>query len=61
MPVPSKTIGLIGGMRRWNELGITLPYYCIINQRVRHACGGLHSAKLLLYSVNFHAIPRFCC
>ncbi|ACD58985.1 aspartate racemase [Xanthomonas oryzae pv. oryzae] len=39
----------------------TLPYYCIINQRVRHACGGLHSAKLLLYSVNFHAIPRFCC
>ncbi|QBG94057.1 aspartate racemase [Xanthomonas oryzae] len=48
-------------MRRWNELGITLPYYCIINQRVRHACGGLHSAKLLLYSVNFHAISRFCC
>ncbi|CCG35199.1 putative aspartate/glutamate racemase [Xanthomonas citri pv. mangiferaeindicae LMG 941] len=36
----------------------TLPYYRIINQRVRHACGGLHSAKLLLYSVNFHEIER---
>ncbi|MBV6803509.1 aspartate/glutamate racemase family protein [Xanthomonas campestris pv. lawsoniae] len=54
MPVPSKTIGLIGGMS-WES---TLPYYRIINQRVRHACGGLHSAKLLLYSVNFHEIER---
>ncbi|NIK07409.1 aspartate racemase [Xanthomonas arboricola] len=54
MPVPSKTIGLIGGMS-WES---TLPYYRIINQRVRHACGGLHSAKVLLYSVNFHEIER---
>ncbi|AYO95331.1 aspartate/glutamate racemase family protein [Xanthomonas axonopodis] len=54
MQVPSKTIGLIGGMS-WES---TLPYYRIINQRVRHACGGLHSAKLLLYSVNFHEIER---
>ncbi|PPT73738.1 aspartate/glutamate racemase [Xanthomonas arboricola pv. populi] len=54
MPVPSKTIGLIGGMS-WES---TLPYYRIINQRVRHACGGLHSAKLLLYSVDFHEIER---
>ncbi|MFW3177069.1 aspartate/glutamate racemase family protein [Xanthomonas phaseoli] len=54
MPVPSKTIGLIGGMS-WES---TLPCYRIINQRVRHACGGLHSAKLLLYSVNFHDIER---
>ncbi|PPU38153.1 aspartate/glutamate racemase family protein [Xanthomonas arboricola] len=54
MPVPSKTIGLIGGMS-WES---TLPYYRIINQRVRHACGGLHSAKVLLYSANFHEIER---
>ncbi|MBB4758517.1 aspartate/glutamate racemase [Xanthomonas arboricola] len=54
MPVPSKTIGLIGGMS-WES---TLPYYRIINQWVRHACGGLHSAKVLLYSVNFHEIER---
>ncbi|MBB5738257.1 aspartate racemase [Xanthomonas arboricola] len=54
MPVPSKTIGLIGGMS-WES---TLPYYRIINQRVRQACGGLHSAKLLLYSVDFHEIER---
>ncbi|WP_349794609.1 aspartate/glutamate racemase family protein [Xanthomonas sp. WHRI 7064] len=54
MPVPSKTIGLIGGMS-WES---TLPYYRIINQRVGLACGGLHSARLLLYSVNFHEIER---
>ena len=54
MPVPTKTIGLIGGMS-WES---TLPYYRIINQHVRDACGGLHSAKLLLYSVNFHDIER---
>ncbi|KPL47715.1 racemase [Xanthomonas axonopodis] len=54
MPVPSKTIGLICGMS-WES---TLPYYRIINQRVRHVCSGLHSAKLLLYSVNFHDIER---
>lgn len=54
MPVPSKIIGLIGGMS-WES---TLPYYRIINQRVRLACGGLHSARLLLYSVNFHEIER---
>ncbi|PPU46478.1 aspartate/glutamate racemase [Xanthomonas arboricola] len=54
MLVPSKTIGLIGGMS-WES---TLPYYRIINQRVRLACGGLHSARLLLYSVNFHEIER---
>ncbi|MFC7521566.1 aspartate/glutamate racemase family protein [Xanthomonas populi] len=54
MPVPTKTTGLIGGMS-WKS---TLPYYRIINQRVRPVCGGLHSAKLLLYSVNFHEIER---
>lgn len=54
MLVPTKTIGLIGGMS-WES---TLPYYRIINQHVRHACGGLHSAKLLRYSVNFHEIER---
>ncbi|RZZ85806.1 aspartate/glutamate racemase family protein [Pseudoxanthomonas winnipegensis] len=47
-----KTIGLIGGMS-WES---TLPYYRLINQTVREARGGLHSAKVLLYSVDFHEI-----
>lgn len=47
-----KTLGLIGGMS-WES---TLPYYRIINQRVRERLGGLHSAKLLLHSVDFAEI-----
>lgn len=47
-----QTIGLIGGMS-WES---TLPYYRLINQTVREARGGLHSAKVLLYSVDFHEI-----
>lgn len=34
----------------------TLPYYRIVNQRIGHELGGLHSAKILLYSVDFHEI-----
>jgi aspartate racemase len=49
-----KTIGLIGGMS-WES---TLPYYRIINESVRTALGGLHSAKLVLYSVDFHDVER---
>ncbi|KQQ81349.1 racemase [Xanthomonas sp. Leaf131] len=49
-----KTIGLIGGMS-WES---TLLYYRIINQHVRRARGGLHSAKVLLHSVDFHDIER---
>lgn len=44
-----RTLGLIGGMS-WES---TLPYYRLINERVRERLGGLHSAKLLLYSVDF--------
>ncbi len=46
---PSRTIGLIGGMS-WES---TLPYYRHINEVVRRECGGLHSARLLLHSVDF--------
>jgi aspartate racemase len=44
-----KTLGLIGGMS-WES---TIPYYRILNERVRQRLGGLHSAKLLLHSVDF--------
>lgn len=44
-----KTIGLIGGMS-WES---TVPYYTMINEAVRERLGGLHSAKIVLYSVDF--------
>jgi aspartate racemase len=44
-----KTIGLIGGMS-WES---TQTYYRIVNERVNAALGGYHSAKVLLYSVDF--------
>ena len=44
-----KTIGLIGGMS-WES---TVTYYQILNQRINAALGGYHSAKVLLYSVDF--------
>jgi aspartate racemase len=47
-----KTIGLIGGMS-WES---TVPYYRIINETVRERLGGLHSAKVILYSVDFYEI-----
>ena len=49
-----KTIGLIGGMS-WES---TQVYYRLINEQVRKECGGLHSARLILYSVDFHDIER---
>ncbi|MDY7108971.1 MAG: aspartate/glutamate racemase family protein [Planctomycetota bacterium] len=49
-----KTIGLLGGMS-WES---TIPYYRIINRGVNERLGGLHSAKILLYSVDFDAIER---
>ena len=49
-----KTLGLLGGMS-WES---TVPYYRIINETVRERLGGLHSAQLILYSVDFHAIER---
>ena len=47
-----KTIGLLGGMS-WES---TQTYYRVINEGVRHALGGLHSAKIVLYSVDFAEI-----
>lgn len=47
-----KILGLIGGMS-WES---TLPYYRIVNERVRQRLGGLHSAKLVLHSVDFAEI-----
>jgi aspartate racemase len=47
-----KTIGLIGGMS-WES---TLLYYKLINQRVKERLGGLHSARLVLVSVDFAEI-----
>ena len=47
-----KTIGLLGGMS-WES---TIPYYRLINEGVRTRLGGLHSAKIVLHSVDFHEI-----
>lgn len=49
-----KTIGLLGGMS-WES---TIPYYRIINEEVRNRLGGLHSAKIILHSVEFDEIER---
>ena len=49
-----KTIGLIGGMS-WES---TIPYYRQINQSIKEHLGGLHSAKVVLYSVDFHEVER---
>jgi len=47
-----KTIGLIGGMS-WES---SIEYYRIINEKTREKCGGLHSAKNIMYSVDFAEI-----
>jgi len=47
-----KTIGLIGGMS-WES---SLLYYQIMNQRVNEKLGGHHSAKSLMYSVDFDEV-----
>ena len=49
-----KTIGLIGGMS-WES---TIPYYRIINEGIKEKLGGLHSAKIILYSVEFDEIEK---
>ena len=36
----------------------TVPYYCQINESIKERLGGLHSAKLILYSVDFHDVER---
>jgi aspartate racemase len=47
-----KTIGLVGGMS-WES---TLEYYRIINERVKEKLGGFHSARLVMYSVDFEEV-----
>ncbi len=49
-----KTIGLLGGMS-WES---TASYYKAINDGVKAKLGGLHSAKICLYSVNFDEIEK---
>ena len=49
-----KTIGLIGGMS-WES---TVTYYKIINETIKEKLGGLHSAKCILYSVDFQEIEE---
>lgn len=50
-----KTIGLIGGMS-WES---SAEYYRLINENVKQQLGGLHSAKCILYSVDFREIEHF--
>jgi aspartate racemase len=50
-----KTIGLIGGMS-WES---SIEYYRILNLTVRERLGGLHSAKCIMFSVDFADIERF--
>jgi aspartate racemase len=49
-----KVIGLIGGMS-WES---TVPYYRQVNQTIKQQLGGLHSAKVVLVSVDFHEVER---
>jgi len=47
-----KTVGLLGGMS-WES---TITYYRLLNEGIRKRLGGLHSAKILMYSVDFAEI-----
>lgn len=50
-----KTIGLLGGMS-WES---TTHYYRLINQAINQQLGGLHSAKIIMLSVDFHPLEIF--
>ncbi len=49
-----KTIGLLGGMS-WES---TVGYYRLINEGVKKSLGGLHSARIILHSVDFDPIEK---
>jgi aspartate racemase len=49
-----KVIGLIGGMS-WNS---SLEYYRLINEMVAEKLGGLHSARIILYSLDFDEVVK---
>ncbi len=50
-----KTIGLLGGMS-WES---TVSYYKALNEGIKSELGGLHSAKICMYSVDFEEIEKF--
>jgi len=50
-----KTIGLLGGMS-WES---TALYYRLINEETKRIRGGLHSAPVVMLSVDFHEIEKF--
>jgi aspartate racemase len=52
--ITMKTIGLIGGMS-WES---TAEYYRIINEAVKEKLGGSHSAKIVMYSVDFEQVRK---
>jgi aspartate racemase len=49
-----KTIGLIGGISSQSSVS----YYQVINRKVNGLLGGSHSAKVLMYSVDFDEVSR---
>jgi len=49
-----KTVGLLGGMSWESSVG----YYRAINEGVKGSLGGLHSAKIAMYSVDFDPIEK---
>jgi aspartate racemase len=49
-----KTVGLLGGMS-WES---SLEYYKVINEGVKRYLGGLHSAKIVMVSVDFETIKK---
>ena len=49
-----KTIGLLGGIS-WQS---SVTYYQVINRKVNALLGGSHSAKVLMYSVDFDEVAR---
>jgi aspartate racemase len=49
-----KTIGMIGGMS-WES---SLEYYRIVNETIKEKLGGFHSAKCVLFSVNFEEVEK---
>lgn len=49
-----KTIGMLGGMS-WES---TASYYSVLNEKTKETLGGLHSAKICLYSVDFQEIEQ---
>ena len=49
-----RTLGILGGMS-WES---TVSYYRLLNQGVRQRMGGLHSAPLLMHSVDFAGIAE---